>query len=136
MSITMFHVRDQYLRSLQRYSDQAIPGQLKKHDRKHVLAILTIYIKSRLKPDIRIFVRVTRTQLRPMPKQHFKHSKAVCVTAIWNLQKIFAIDTCACDLFSFLKTRLGYPHHITTVWRLGLIKICRKVILQLAHGKV
>ena len=41
-------MKDQYLRSLQGYGDQAIPGQLKKHDRKHVLAILTSYMETRL----------------------------------------------------------------------------------------
>ena len=41
-----FLVRDQYLRSLLQYGDQAIAGQLEKHVFKPMLAILTTYMET------------------------------------------------------------------------------------------
>ena len=43
-------VRDQYLRSLPPHGDQAIAGHLEKHVLKPMLAILTTYMETRLKP--------------------------------------------------------------------------------------
>ena len=47
--LQIFLVRDQYLRSLLQYGDQAIAGQLEKHVLKPMLAILTTYMETRLK---------------------------------------------------------------------------------------
>ena len=41
-------VKYEYLRSLQLYEDQGIRGKLKKRVLKHVLAILTTYMETRL----------------------------------------------------------------------------------------
>ena len=46
--LQVFLVKHQYLRSLQRYGDQAMSGQLKKHVCEQVLAILTTYMETRL----------------------------------------------------------------------------------------
>ena len=49
--LQIFLVRDQYLRSLLQYGDKAIAVQLEKHVLKPVLAILTTYMETRLKPS-------------------------------------------------------------------------------------
>ena len=46
--IKIFLVKDRYLRSLKRYGDHAIPGQLEKHVRKHVFAVPSTYMEIRL----------------------------------------------------------------------------------------
>ena len=44
----IYFVRDKYLRSLLLHGEQAIAGQLEKHVLKPMLAILTIYMETRL----------------------------------------------------------------------------------------
>ena len=46
--LQIFLAKDHYLKSLQLYGDQFIPGQLKKRVRQHVLPILTTYMDTRL----------------------------------------------------------------------------------------
>ena len=46
--LQIFLVKDHYLGSLQLYRDQAIPGQLNKRVRSHVLPILATYVETRL----------------------------------------------------------------------------------------
>ena len=48
LSALVFLVRDQYLRSLLPYGNQAIGGQLKRHLLMPILAILTAYMETRL----------------------------------------------------------------------------------------
>ena len=50
--LQIIFVRDQYLRSLLPYRDQAIAAQLKKHVLKPMLAILTTYMETRLKSAV------------------------------------------------------------------------------------
>ena len=45
--LAIFLVKDHHLESLQIYGNQAIPGQIKKHVCKHVLAILTTYMETK-----------------------------------------------------------------------------------------
>ena len=49
--LKIFLVKYEYLGSLQLCVDQGIPGKLKKRVRNHVLAILTTYMETRLKPS-------------------------------------------------------------------------------------
>ena len=46
--LQVFLVKYEYLRSLQLCEDQSILGKLKKRVRKHVLAIVTTYMETRL----------------------------------------------------------------------------------------
>ena len=46
--LKIFLVKYEYLKSLQLCEDRGIPGKLKKPVRKHVLAILTTYMETRL----------------------------------------------------------------------------------------
>ena len=50
--LQIFLVRDQYLRSLLQHRDQTIAGLLEKHVLKLMLAILTIYLETRLRPQL------------------------------------------------------------------------------------
>ena len=49
--LQIFLMKDEYLRSLQLCEDQGIHGKLKKHVRKHVLAIIATYMETRLSKD-------------------------------------------------------------------------------------
>ena len=58
-----------YLPSIQRYSDQAIPGKLKKHSHKQIFASLTTYMEtslkqwSQFKPGLNIVGMILRSVL-------------------------------------------------------------------------
>ena len=60
--LQIFLVKDHCLESLQLYGDKAVPGQLEKRVRKHVLAILATDMETSLE-YCRASIRFIRTEL-------------------------------------------------------------------------
>ena len=76
--LQMLFVKDQYLRSLLLYGDQAIAGQLEKHVLKHMLAILTTYIETRPE-ELKFNTPLIRPMgIRKVSSCNMKNTKSYC----------------------------------------------------------